>query len=224
MSSMNLPGARQARAAVRRLRPLGSSASYWERRYRAGGTSGAGSYGRNAAVKAEVVNRVVREHQVGSIVEFGCGDGNQLSLIEVPSYVGLDVSAAAIEMCAARFAGDESKSFFRYDPGHFVDRSRVFARDLALSQEVIFHLVEDDVFELYMDHLFDAAERFVLICSSDLDLRPTKHVRHRVFTRWVSQHRPEWVLAEQVPNPLPQDASSGEGMLADFYLYTRAPS
>jgi cyclopropane fatty-acyl-phospholipid synthase-like methyltransferase len=224
MTLANAPGVRQARRAVRRLRPLGSSASYWERRYRAGGTSGDGSYGENARAKAQIINEIVREHDVSSVVEFGCGDGNQLSLLDLASYVGLDVSATAITLCDKRFAADQTKSFFRYDPEHFVDRAHVFRRDLALSQEVIFHLVEDDVFELYLRHLFEAADRFVLICSSDHESRPTKHVRHRHFTRWVSAQHTEWAMLSHIPNPQGYDATTGEGMLADFYLYGRVTS
>ena len=47
---------------VARARSLAfpGSASYWELRYRNGGTSGAGSYGRLAEFKAEVLNEFVR--------------------------------------------------------------------------------------------------------------------------------------------------------------------
>jgi SAM-dependent methyltransferase len=219
MPDTTAPGLRRIRAAVRRLRPLGSSASYWERRYRAGGSSGDGSYGDNADAKAEIVNRVVREHGVGSVVEFGCGDGNQLALLELPRYLGLDVSETAVRMCTDRFAGDGAKSFLRYDPEYFADRAGWLAADLALSQEVIFHLVEDDVFDRYMSQLFDAASRLVLICSSDRDERPTKHVRHRTFTTWVAANRPQWRLSAEIANPRPFDPASNTGLDAGFYLY-----
>ncbi len=213
--------ARLARRLAEYLRPLGSSAGYWDRRYRAGGTSGAGSYGDNAAIKAAVVNEVVRKRGVDSVIEFGCGDGNQLTLLDLPRYVGLDVAPAAIELCSARFAHDLSKSFFRYDPNHFIDRAGVLQADLALSQEVIFHLVEDDVYEVYMSQLFDAAGRLVLICSTDYDLAQSKHVRHRTFTNWVVRHRHEWRLAERIANPRPFNPATNDGMMADFYLFER---
>ncbi|MBI9084342.1 MAG: hypothetical protein JEZ11_12140 [Desulfobacterales bacterium] len=72
---------------------------YWERRYAQGGTSGAGSYGRLAEFKAEVLNTFVEERGVQNIIEFGCGDGNQLSLAKYPSYVGLDASKTAVTQC-----------------------------------------------------------------------------------------------------------------------------
>jgi SAM-dependent methyltransferase len=218
MPRPEVPGVGPLRDVARRLRPLGSSAAYWERRYRAGGTSGEGSYGANATMKADIVNRVVVEHDLASVTEFGCGDGNQLTLLQMQRYVGLDVSAAAIETCSRHFSGDATKSFFRYDPEHFVDRARVFRADLALSQEVIFHLVEDDVFDRYMTHLFDAADRLVLICSTNHEERPTKHVRHREFTAWVADRRPEWQLRETLANPLPP-GPDGEPAVADFYLF-----
>ena len=60
------------------------SESYWDQRYLSGGTSGAGSYGKFAEFKAEILNDFVRENGVMSIVEYGCGDGNQLKMATYP--------------------------------------------------------------------------------------------------------------------------------------------
>jgi hypothetical protein len=46
-----------------------SSKSYWERRYRFGGTSGEVSSGQLAAFKAEVLNRFVRDHDIARVIE-----------------------------------------------------------------------------------------------------------------------------------------------------------
>ncbi len=62
------------------------SDKYWEQRYAVGGNSGVGSYGKFANFKAEVINKFVREHKIKSVIEFGCGDGNQLKLANYPSY------------------------------------------------------------------------------------------------------------------------------------------
>src|SRR5690606_4241845 len=78
------------------------SADYWEQRYARGGNSGAGSYGKLAEFKAEVLNAFVRERQIRSVIDFGCGDGAQLALAEYPSYVGLDVSPTALHICRTR--------------------------------------------------------------------------------------------------------------------------
>ena len=60
-----------------------STSDYWEARYAAGGNSGKGSGGVFAEFKAEIVNTFVREHDIASVIDFGCGDGAQLALAEI---------------------------------------------------------------------------------------------------------------------------------------------
>ena len=201
--------------------PFPGSAGYWERRYAHGGTSGSGSYGKLAEFKAEVLNQFIRDHQIRSVIEFGCGDGNQLSLADYPQYIGLDVSRSAIIRCQSRFLADTRKSFFLYEPRSFLDNVRAFSAEAALSIDVLFHVVEDDVFEMYMSHLFGAAERYVIIYSSDIDL-PTwsPHERHRLFTSWIASKAPEWKLLERIPNRYPY-ADDDNGSASDFYIYYR---
>ena len=76
------------------------SAAYWNQRYVQGGDSGVGSYGRFAAFKARVLNQLFVEHGVHSVVEFGCGDGNQLASLVVDDYLGVDVSPEAMRELA----------------------------------------------------------------------------------------------------------------------------
>jgi hypothetical protein len=144
-----MPGARSLAIARQRL-AFNSSADYWERNYRLGQTSGPGSYGALARGKADFLNDFVRTRELQTVTEFGCGDGYQLSLSEYPTYIGLDVSRSAINLCRKRFADDMTKSFFLYDGGCYVDHARIFSAELAISLDVIFHLVEDNVFEKYL--------------------------------------------------------------------------
>jgi SAM-dependent methyltransferase len=188
------------------------STAFWELHYRARGTSGPGSRGSAAAFKAAETNRIVMANGVRSVVEFGCGDGYQLGLLAVPRYVGLDVSPRVLSWCIERYGADASKTFLRYDPTCWHDRLRLIHADLALSMDVILHLVEPDVFEKYMTDLFAAADRFVLIYSSNDEAYENRFTRHRRFTDWVSVHEPHWRLTERVDNPEPGGA--------DFYLYS----
>src|SRR6202040_327974 len=86
-----LPGMRQI-SLLRQRMAYSDSALFWEGNYAQGRTSGNGSYGALAEGKSRFLNELVRERTVRSVIEFGCGDGNQLSLAEYPSYIGLDVS------------------------------------------------------------------------------------------------------------------------------------
>jgi SAM-dependent methyltransferase len=194
------------------------SARYWEARYRRGGTSGDGSYGELARFKAAVVNDLVESYGVRSVIEFGCGDGHQLRLARYGSYLGLDVSPRAVQMCREAFSNDSTKSFAL---------SRDYAgqtADLVLSLDVIFHLVEDEVFAAYMRSLFSAAEKLVVIYASNTDEQEVPrlpHVRHRRFTDWVDATQPGWRLGRIVENRFPYDAATGSGSPASFFIYER---
>ncbi len=210
-----LPGVRSL-SLLRQRAAFRGSARYWELNYARGGTSGPGSYDALAEGKAAFLNDFVRTREIGSVIEFGCGDGNQLSLADYPAYVGLDVSRSAIALCQRRFAGDPAKSFFLYDGACFTDRAGLFTADLALSLDVIYHLTEDAVFEAYVTHLFAAARRHVIIYATNGESSGTApHVRHRHFTPWVEAHRPDWRLLEVTRGP-----NHGPGS-ADFFTYER---
>ena len=157
-----------------------------------------------------MLNTFVEHHQVKSVIEFGCGDGNQLKLAKYPTYLGLDVSSAAISRCRELFESDPQKSF------RLTSEYRGETADLALSLDVIYHLVEDEVFEHYMRLLFKAASRYVIIYASDCDDNQGyegTHIRHRRFTEWVKDALPDWKLVEHTPNRLSVLRESSGGLV-----------
>ena len=196
-----------------------SSAAYWNERYAVGGNSGPGSYGELAKFKAGVLNEFVEEQAIGSVIEFGCGDGNQLALARYPRYTGLDASPIAVRACRALFEQDASKEFI------LVSEHDGRQADLALSLDVVFHLTEDRVFEAYMRALFAAARKYVIVYSSDQDepIEPVApHVRHRRFTRWVeSQMGSQWTLVRRIPNAHPYNGDYRTTSFCDFFIYGR---
>jgi SAM-dependent methyltransferase len=192
------------------------SADHWERRYAKGGNSGVGSYGALAEYKARVLNEFVVNSGARSVIEFGCGDGNQLTLAQYPQYLGFDVSKTAIDLCINKFRDDPTKSFLWYEPARFANRGAITA-DLTLSLDVIFHLVEDEVFQSYLVDLFGAATGNVIIYSSNYEMREAPHVRHRQFTTWVANHLSEWRLSNTLENP----HKGLVGAAADFHIYER---
>jgi SAM-dependent methyltransferase len=194
-----------------------SSGAYWEARYRAGGTSGAGSYGRLAAFKVAFINAFVADNAVQSVLDLGSGDGNLLSLLRLPNYIGVDVSPTTLRRCAAQFAG-ESRRFMLPECAREQPPS-----DLTMSIDVIFHLVEDTVFEQHMMDLFNHATRFVLVYASNHDSAwPDRHVRHRRFSEDVASRWQDWRLLAHVPNRFPYDPGQpDETSFADFFVYGR---
>ena len=194
------------------------SGDYWESRYREGRNSGAGSYNRLASFKAEIINRFVSENGISSVIEFGCGDGSQLKLSDYPAYIGVDVSKTVLDATKSVFAADESKIFVHTD-----DLGPHHRADLALSLDVVYHLIEDEVFERHMTQLFDAARRFAIVYSSNERRKSDSvHVRHRSFTKWIESERPGFRQIGFVKNRFPEDSRDIDNTsFADFYFFER---
>lgn len=202
-----------------------SSQNYWEKRYRRGGNSGAGSYGQLAQFKADELNKFAKKHGIKTVLEMGCGDGNQLKLFKFHHYIGLDVSMTSIKRCVELFSTDKDKSFFLYNPECFVDNQHIFSADMTMSLDVIYHLVEDDIFEKYMRDLFAMSKNYVIIYSSDLEdhaLSRAQHVRHRRFTKWVEENIEGWELEGRIKNKHGLKSNQIEESFADFYIYKKA--
>jgi hypothetical protein len=197
-----------------------NSENYWNGRYSKGGNSGAGSYSKFAYFKAEVINNFCNISNVNTVIEFGSGDGNQLRLAKyTDQYVGFDVSKVAIDKCREIFKNDATKSFKLAS-----DYSGEQA-ELTLSLDVIYHLTENEVFELYMNRLFNASTRYVIIYSSNTNqqekIQPP-HVRHRKFTDYIETNLNGWKLLEYIPNKFPYKGDGNKGSFADFYIYEKA--
>lgn len=199
--------------------PFTGSAAYWRARYAAGRSSGAGSAGVLADFKARVLNDFFAAHGVHSVIEFGCGDGAQLARLKVPAYTGVDVSPTALARCRQRCGDDPSRTFMLLD-----DYAGQRA-DVALSLDVLYHLVEDPVFDAHLRALFGAARRYVVIYSCDDDQPvPARdaHVRRRRFSPWIAAHAPAWKRIARIPNPHPWHGDVHTGSWSDFHIYAPA--
>lgn len=208
------------RSLIGRLAPLigfKTSRNYWETRYRLGGHSGQGSRGEAARYKAEVINAFLQRHAIQSMIEFGCGDGFQLGMFTVPKYTGVDVSATIVEHCRKLYASDSSKDFL------LVDNYSGQKAQLAVSLDVIFHLVEDQVYDEYLDRLFNAAESYVIVYSTSVDMQATgtPHVRHRNCVEDIAQRFPQFQRLEAEERSLPAPVASDRGHPTTFFLYHR---
>jgi hypothetical protein len=190
------------------------SADYWEKWYLNDGTSGSGSYGNLAVYKAQIINPFVKNHHIHSVIEFGCGDGNQLKYFEFPSYIGLDVSETAVNKCIDMFMSDKTKNFFLYEEAARFTDTNLQKTDLSLSLDVIYHLLEDEVYEKYMHHLFAASSRFVIIYAWDEKKHKSLHIRHRKFTPWIAEHFKDWQLKQKIEY-------TGNLEACDFFVYEK---
>jgi cyclopropane fatty-acyl-phospholipid synthase-like methyltransferase len=190
-------------------REFPGSRAYWEKRYADGGNSGAGSYNRFANFKAEIINNFVKNNNIQTVIEFGCGDGNQLSLARYPKYTGFDVSKTAVKLCKNRFKSDITKDFLLLN-----EYTNAYRAELVLSLDVIYHLVEDKIFEEHIYLLFQTSTRFVIIYAYDFDGKQENHERPRKFTKYIEEKVKGWNILEHIPNKYPSTRT-------DFYIYAK---
>lgn len=187
---------------------------YWENRYRNNGNSGNGSYGIKAEYKAAIINQFVEEKNISTVIELGCGDGNQLKQFHFTEYIGLDVSSTVIQKCKEIFKEDTSKKFFLYESALRqvqADIPKNFISDLALSLDVIYHLVEDEIFVSYMKNLFSLSSKYVIIYGWNVEEPARYHVRHRRFTKWINENISGFQLSDRI----------SKDSFCDFFIYKK---
>jgi len=173
---------------------------YWEKRYKAGGSSGAGSYGAHADWKASVINRLVNQRGLVSAVEVGCGDGAQLEKYSFGSYTGVDISATAVKLCEKRFAGDNSKRFIVVTPGEHIDLERA---DLVICVEVLMHVIDENDFRWTLEEVFRLSKDFVVILNPLGAIRGKKspHEKTRNLLMHLTPFFPDFSVEEVIFHP-----------------------
>ena len=179
--------------AIRELFPnktksFDSSTGYWQRRYFFGGNSGKGSYGEEAKFKAEKLNNLIGRFNFDGIIELGCGDGNNAAYYKPKYYFGFDISSDAIQICERKFKNKNNFHFFEINEKFKeqikdIKNTYKVANELAISFDVMFHLVEYEIYEDYLHKLEISSDKFLLIYATDYDkIEQSPHVKHRNYS------------------------------------------
>ena len=102
----------------------------------------------------------------------------------------------------------------------FLDNHQLFRAELSLSLDVIFHLIEDEIFINYMTHLFQSSQKYVIIYSWDYADRQDFHQKSRNFSQWVTEHQQSFKLIKKIENPYKYDPTNPENTSnAVFMMY-----
>lgn len=198
-----------------------NSKNYWNQRYINGQTSGAGSYNELAYFKADIINDFIEKNNIQTLIDYGVGDGNQLKLIntENKTYTGIDVSTFIVSKCKEIFKDDKTKNFI-----HTSNVNNELKAELVISCDVIYHLIEDDVYHEYMDRLFSMSQRYVIIYAKDEDINHCQHVKFRKFSNYIENNLQDWQLIKHIPNKYPQleiGKDNDKTSPSDFYIYEK---
>ena len=185
---------------------------YWTNRYKTGGNSGAGSYNDLYILKRDIINDIISKKDIKSIIDFGCGDGNQIKEINIKKYIGFDIADSSINICKKKYNDDKTKEFYNYNMINSIDMK---SANLTLSLDVLYHILEDDLFIDYIKNLFNYSNNYVLIYSSNVKGTKNQHIYTRKFTDYISNLFPNWQLIKKIDQKYPTKSS------ADFYLYKK---
>lgn len=194
------------------------SKKYWNNKYI---NSGSGSYNELEIFKANIINNFIEKNSIKSIIHYGVGDCNQLKLINTKNkiYSGIDVNSSIISKCKEIFKNDKSKQFFYID-----DISNKLESELVLSCDVIYHLLEDDVYKNYMEKVFLMSNKYVIIYAKNEDINLTQYIKFRKFSTYIENNFPEWKLKEHIPNKYPQKKlghNNDKTSPSEFYIYEK---
>ena len=131
--------------------------TFWEWRYRVNPElgSGVGSRGIPLSDKRALLVEVLARVGPESTVDVGCGDGEATRGITIPSYVGIDSSAAAVDLARAVRPGD---TFF---VGTLADHQR--QADLLICLDVLIHQSDPAVYHDLVARLVQSARRALLV-------------------------------------------------------------
>lgn len=194
-----------------------NSTKYWQDRYENGGNSGLGSRGELAQYKADFINEFINGFDIESMTEYGCGDGYNLSMINCKRIVGLDVSSVAIEKCKElmpqhTFVNTKATQPFKHEP-----------TDLIVSLDVLYHLIEDNVYEHYMTQLVHCNSKYIIIYAPTYDeVKNNKfsiHVKPRDFTKH-SMLNQYYTLIKTEQNKF-KSLDHTTGSFSDWFIYLR---
>ena len=180
---------------------------YWNDRYVNGGNSGNGSYGKLAEYKAKFINDFIDTNEINSLLEYGCGDGNQLSLIKCKKIFAFDISEKALSLCKQRV---NCETFSKFEDIKEVP-------ELILSLDVIYHLVNDIDYNGYMANLVGLGAKYLIVYSPNEEMEGmAAHVRPRNFTKDITGY----TLKLKEINPF-KSLDHKQGSFSDFYVYEK---
>lgn len=160
---------------------------YWIERYNRGGSSGAASYGRSAVARGQYISTLIRGYQCTHVIDFGCGDVDQVQQIKVPFYMGVDASSFIIRKCI-----QHTHRCFRIATTVPSDRT-----DAILLLDMIKCLTDDFSYhEVLRTTFLHPTATIVIIAAKDHNLWESSHIRHRGFSLHIAETYTDWTRIE----------------------------
>lgn len=173
-----------------------SEQNYWNNEYSLSHGSGLGSTGAMLDHKIEFLNKFFKDHNIKTVIDFGCGDGKLMKnlKIEDEDYIGIDISEVAVEIC------ERIRPKAQFIDIAFPEFEPKFKADCCICIDVLFHIIDDIELELTLKKIFEYATRFVILYTFNQERENERpHVKSRIITQIVERLKLKYKVLEKIP-------------------------
>ena len=130
--------------------------SFWNERYSTNTQlgSGPGSRGQIALAKKRIVNKIIEDQKITSVLDYGCGDLHCVDVDKIGKYVGVDISTVVLESNRKKHPNKE-----------FVlpkDLNPNIKHDLVICQDVLIHQDTKSKFDEIFNLCYNLSEKCFL--------------------------------------------------------------
>lgn len=184
-----------------------NSINYWKNRYSKNGNSGLGSRNNLLKYKVDFINDFIEKESINSILDFGHGDLEVASKIDVKDYVGIDIFEPKDNFGLNLICTD----FDKYDGP---------SKECVICLDVLYHILEheQDYMKRTLDMMIKKADKFLLIYAQDS--RDKKfdniYVGHLYNSKWI-----QYMDVQNTFECVYEQDSPEVGSTAKFFIYKR---
>jgi predicted TPR repeat methyltransferase len=130
--------------------------------------SGPGSRGEISSLKKKIIHDIISSNKIESVLDYGCGDLFCINPMQIPTYVGVDISDVVLKMNREKFP---ERTFIR--PEELTEKKF----DLVICQDVLIHQdTEEKFFKLFNRCLETTNKLFVFSI-----IKNSKHAINNVY-------------------------------------------
>jgi hypothetical protein len=122
---------------------------------------------------------------------------------------------------------NKQKAFMEFDNTKNNNIDAFKRAKMTISLDVLYHFVEQHVYESYLSTLFGMSKKYVVIYASDNENIKTysAHVLIRSFTGYIKEHFKDFELVEIIKNRYHSEDSAETGTSewswSDFFIYKK---
>lgn len=172
-----------------------SEKNYWDSWYSSSTNSGPGSQGKLQEFKINYLNKLFKQFEIKTVLDFGCGDGSLALGLHCRSYFGIDIAAKAIELCKKRVNRPgfsfECMHFFDYTPS-IIENKFPSGLDCCICIDTLYHIFTKEILNKTLESLFSTGAKIVVLYtipseSLKLPFHPMLQIYGEEFSNALSE-------------------------------------